>query len=301
MMLHQISIEEYLSDLDIWCGKTSQAHSVRETQKEKTSGSSSKKSAESAMKMPLYLDLRRENGCLADASWEMGGALLGEYMMHSFGESPQRRKRISLVADFGGESAPEILFERKGLSGDSSEVEGSGQGVTTDSRTGSDLAISFQERAGKPGGVRESSSNMNESEHCPPSTTSTCVVPEGNGSRPSHHGDGYSESEVMYTLNGTEQHSVCTEQRESLCVGNGQMHQVHLQDKVGALNTMHDQQMILDVPKCYGLDRASFNQGKNALYDFAVEEEIAQPLVARGPGGVMTELSVHSAPEITKE
>lgn len=29
---------------------------------------------------------------------------------------PQRRKRIALVADFGGESAPEILFERKGLS-----------------------------------------------------------------------------------------------------------------------------------------------------------------------------------------
>ena len=39
----------------------------------------------------------------------------------------------------------------------------------------------------------------------------------------------------------------------------------------------------------YGLDRASFNQGKNAKYDFAVQEEIAQPIVARGPGGVMTE------------
>ena len=36
---------------------------------------------------------------------------------------------------------------------------------------------------------------------------------------------------------------------------------------------------------CYGLDRASFNQGQNALYDFSVEEELAQPLVARGPGG----------------
>lgn len=30
---------------------------------------------------------------------------------------PQRRKRIALVADFGGLSAPEILFEREGLSG----------------------------------------------------------------------------------------------------------------------------------------------------------------------------------------
>lgn len=36
---------------------------------------------------------------------------------------------------------------------------------------------------------------------------------------------------------------------------------------------------------CYGLDRASFNQGQNALYDFSVEEELAQPLIARGPGG----------------
>lgn len=37
----------------------------------------------------------------------------------------------------------------------------------------------------------------------------------------------------------------------------------------------------------YGLDRASFNQGQNAKYDFSVEEELAQTIVARGPGGVM--------------
>ena len=34
---------------------------------------------------------------------------------------PQRRRRIYLVADFGGLSAPEILFESKGLSGDNQE------------------------------------------------------------------------------------------------------------------------------------------------------------------------------------
>lgn len=34
------------------------------------------------------------------------------------------------------------------------------------------------------------------------------VVIEGNGSRPSHHGDGYKESETMYTLNCTENHAV---------------------------------------------------------------------------------------------
>ena len=37
---------------------------------------------------------------------------------------------------------------------------------------------------------------------------STTVAIEGNGSRPSHKGDGYAVSDVMYTLNTTEQHAV---------------------------------------------------------------------------------------------
>ena len=43
--------------------------------------------------------------------------------------TPQRRKRVALVADFGGLAAPEVLFERKGLRGDSSESGTEGQGV----------------------------------------------------------------------------------------------------------------------------------------------------------------------------
>lgn len=39
------------------------------------------------------------------------------------------------------------------------------------------------------------------------------------------------------------------------------------------------------IPCVYGIDRASFNQGKNAQYDFAVDEDLAQTLVSRGPGG----------------
>ena len=36
----------------------------------------------------------------------------------------------------------------------------------------------------------------------------------------------------------------------------------------------------------YGLDRAAFNQGRNALYDFAVEAELEPTMVAKGPGAV---------------
>ena len=35
----------------------------------------------------------------------------------------------------------------------------------------------------------------------------------------------------------------------------------------------------------YAIDRAAFNQGMNAQYDISVQEETAQTLVARGPGG----------------
>lgn len=72
--------------LDLWCGKTSQEPCP--ATKEKTSESSLKKPRKSQSQTPLFLDLRKENGRIADASWEMGGALLGEYSMHSFGESP---------------------------------------------------------------------------------------------------------------------------------------------------------------------------------------------------------------------
>ena len=37
---------------------------------------------------------------------------------------------------------------------------------------------------------------------------SDIVCLEGNGARPSHHGDGYKVSEVMFTLNTTEVHAV---------------------------------------------------------------------------------------------
>ena len=57
-----------------------------------------------------------KSGCLYD---EMGRWSIA-WRLHDaqFWGVPQRRKRIALVADFGGLSAPEILFERKGLHGD---------------------------------------------------------------------------------------------------------------------------------------------------------------------------------------
>lgn len=58
-------------------------------------------------------------GCLydVDGRWSIA------WRVHDaqFWGVPQRRKRIALVCDFGGMSAPEVLFERKGLSRDSEQ------------------------------------------------------------------------------------------------------------------------------------------------------------------------------------
>lgn len=39
-------------------------------------------------------------------------------------------------------------------------------------------------------------------------------------------------------------------------------------------------------PEVYSLDRASFNQGENAKYDFSIETDKAQTLVSKGPCAV---------------
>lgn len=54
------------------------------------------------------------SGCLMGDGWSVAWRVLDA----QFWGVPQRRRRIALVADFGGRSAPEILFVRKGLSGD---------------------------------------------------------------------------------------------------------------------------------------------------------------------------------------
>lgn len=59
---------------------------------------------------------------------------------------PQRRRRIALVADFGGECAPEILFEREGVCWHYPACRTEGQGTATHAERGTDDA--------EPNGVR---------------------------------------------------------------------------------------------------------------------------------------------------
>ncbi len=73
--------------------------------------------------------------------WTTSGAIVGDgwsiawrILDAQFWGVPQRRRRISLIADFGGGCASEILFERKGLRRDSSESRAERKGATTDAQ-----------------------------------------------------------------------------------------------------------------------------------------------------------------------
>lgn len=226
--------------------------------------------------------------------WSAAGIIMGNgysiaWRVHDaqFWGVPQRRKRIALVADFGGSAAPEVLFERKSLSGDTRKSNEEREETSAATGRGVKGTMSFQERAGKPGGVKEYSFSENEQALSQPSTIKEClqdqptlydafqycgwresavsgalqasqndsiknntplvieprsadgeprvhdngvcptldtmsggqrqpcvlshgctVAIEGNGSRPSHNGEGISEGEVMFTLNSTEVHGV---------------------------------------------------------------------------------------------
>ena len=83
-----------------------------------TSQQSSENSQDSSNQMlPMCLCLKKDGRTQA-FYWSVGGGSIA-YRTHDaqYWGVPQRRKRIALVVDFRGESAPEILFERKSVSG----------------------------------------------------------------------------------------------------------------------------------------------------------------------------------------
>ena len=74
--------------------------------------------------------------------WPHAGCIMGDgwsiaWRVHDaqFWGVPQRRKRIALVADFGGQTAPEILFERESVSGDIEACGKEGKDVAIDVRS----------------------------------------------------------------------------------------------------------------------------------------------------------------------
>ena len=178
--------------------------------------------------------------------WASAGCIMGDgysvaWRVHDaqYWGVPQRRRRLCVLADYGGATAPKILFEllgeaeyteahktvtdfgeqsrsevqpeSEGLPWDteqSAETRKGTSGTSEDSLGETSCAISFQERAGKPGGGKGILIQNERTGALSTLNNQSVFCIEGNGSRESHQGDGYKESDTMYTINTVEQHAV---------------------------------------------------------------------------------------------
>jgi len=110
-----------LFDLDTWCGRTSPVLSAAETRKARTSPPSLKKSSKSQNRKPPmcvcvcrsadgrqpgYITLTMEDG-----------ALLGEYTMHSFGESPREENASRLSQILEDSAHPKYCLSARACAG----------------------------------------------------------------------------------------------------------------------------------------------------------------------------------------
>ena len=105
------------------------------------------------------------------------------------------------------------------------------------------------------------------------------AVIEGNGTRPSHKGDGYKESDVMYTLNATEQHAVAfAGVHATLSANDG--------PKGPSSQMMKNPEENFVGEPSYGIGRPALSQGYEASLSFQIEKEVEPTLVAAGASGV---------------
>lgn len=290
----QLSIEDVFAP-DLWCGRTCQ-EPLAQT-REKISDASLKKFAELRIKPPQYLCLKKEDGVQADVSWETGGALLGEYTICSFGDAPSvvKESRLSQILEV---NAPEKYFlSAKACQGilrraarrgkalpETLKIVLEKQAVTPLKSGGGREFDRYGKRAGKGALVQEElSGTLGVSQD---QTLITGVTYRGDSITNPTNASNPKQGDPCHTLTDDSRNYVVLENHPQ--DSRMKIKEDGIFQTMGARQGAETDPHTLMVVETYGLDRASFNQGKNAQYDFSVEKELAQPLVARGPGGVLT-------------
>lgn len=286
---------------DMQYGRTCREHSVQT--KAKISAQSSKNSAKSKTVQPLFLDLRTGGG-----RWRTAGLILADgysiawrVLDAQFWGIPQRRRRIFLVADFGGGSAGEILFEQDGLQRSFAESRKSWRGITTDTTYGSYLT-------GRNNGSGIDGNGNNPPpiipiENHPADSRVTLCKEETIQTLTSRMGTGGGNTPLLLIGVDTYNQTLTGNVTKTLLAGHIDPDGVPcvainmLQDAVPnesitpCLSTGNPKTGQANVavcyPEMYSIDRAAFNQGKNAQYKIQIDDKgISHTLVAKGPGAV---------------
>ena len=175
---------------------------------------------------------------------------------------PQRRRRIYLVADFAGERAGKILFERPGLRGYFAEgraprqaapAHAGGSPASAD-REGT-ACICYDARGNGDGKVAPTITG----DHNNRVTDYTALMLEpvyclqGNtiDRNAKQNGDGISGN-IAFTLNAVDRHAV------AYSIGNGQPNSLRMEEVAKPLDCMHDAQAVVV------MDKEVYNSGKGS-------------------------------------
>ena len=123
---------------------------------------------------------------------------------------PQRRRRISVVADFGGDTASEIQFDRKSMSGDITASGASGESPAEAAEAGASYAVRI--RGGCDGGGKGALVQTERSGTLGCGNDQTIFCLQGNGidraDTAGCNGKDWREN-VCYTLNTIDRPAVC--------------------------------------------------------------------------------------------
>lgn len=143
---------------------------------------------------------------------EVGGRWSVAWRVHDaqYWGVPQRRRRISVVADFGGDTAGEILFERKSVSGHPAESGAAGEGPSTGAESGASYAVRI--RGGCDGGGKGALVQTEKSGTLGTGNDQTIFCLQGNAidraDTTGCNGKGWRE-DTCYTVNTIDRPAVC--------------------------------------------------------------------------------------------
>ena len=222
--------------------------------------------------MPLFLDLRKASGQRQDASWQMGGALLGEYSMQSFGESPKEDVESHLSQILEDNPHPKYCLSAKACQGILNRANRRGRVLPQILKEALEQVI-----------ARDQASRSKSEEEKPVAENcdhlifepGSCTLVGGHiwkdGKVPSLRADPGDNRPAIVLENHPADSRVKIAEDGIVQTLNARM-------GTGGGNVP-----IVVV----SLDRASYNQGKNAQFDIGISEDgVAHTCIAKGPGVV---------------
>lgn len=200
---------------------------------------------------------------------EVGGRWSVAWRVHDaqYWGVPQRRRRISVVADFGGDTAGEILFERKSVSRHTAESGAARERLAGNAESGASYAVRI--RGGCDGGGKGALVQEDKSGTLGTSNDQTIFCLQGNGidraDTAGCNGKGWRE-DTSYTLNTIDRPAVCAGVR-CLTPWEAQSARVYDQDGVWhSLNANENGGMARDSVLCAGFKLGNSEQARSIGY-----------------------------------